>query len=1601
MPATLFTDLISSLLVQLDRNGAIDADYLVDRLVWGAHAHRQFPAIEGPTVLPAPPNENGQDPSESHTMVVEGEENKARAVVPLKRIFPGHRLYQRHRGARLASDVRTTTLRSAIEAMKFGTTQLPYHLRFPIQNYGKYHQLARRRGHMMEVFFVMYDKTGSRLFTGSDDWLVKIWSTKTGLLVQTLRGHKGPITAMCLDPTNKYLATASEDNSIRVWSLTTYTNVAVLQNAHTKQVVELSWSQAPQVNAIISMAQDGMIKTFEMRPVPPTRQGDIETLMGKDTSLRFRDSAFECNNSACQSGPVSPCGMRALTSCKDGSVRIMALNPLRQLQRIVAHNSNVPVTAWSHSTSRFLTASDDGTAKVFEYLNSEKGWVLVFTLSVLEVQAPGPKPKMYEARWSLNDEYIILVYQRTPHQQNRHVKVFCTRTGRLMGCLEGHTNDVHAMDIHPLDHRIVATAGYDQRIIFWNLETLQPAAEIHLPNFEEEECPITEIAFSPDGTQFAVSDLIGTYTLFGIGPSDSYKGPTEQFFITDYHETTMDLNGYVVDTETQLPPHMTHRTPLCYRGGRLQEIPIVAPPLRDPATEIPLDELLADTERRAKEAMEEELNFTFGEPVVGGAAAVAPQIGLILNIPPVPGVIDNSGVSTRSRVANVSEAVASSPTRPRNAAATAAPRAQSSTTPSNANPGGYSRLRRGESSTNATPTSAAENSARRPRRTASTRGFAALVDESMDAATREAILQIEDEEEEDFFDDAEEYDDDMSISSDGDGGRPLDARQDDLYWSGDENTAGFRSPGERRGNRRGGNNQAMTTVITTRSGRTTTRPVNRMIMEDEEDSDEEYGRARQRAREKARASRAAAAAANAQALSASGVPLVNLATGLPNLDANGLPVKRTRGRPPKASTLLQRAITASQLALSQGQQPALDLTGLSADSGALNCDPYDPLRTNASRAYAGANSSAQRKSKKKKRSEDDDSDSDASVRLSDSESSDVAIESDYEEEFRKQRRSGGSSTNSRKDQSRPKPAKYPAWVTQTMPSAIFCPQLGDEVVFAQPGYAEYAAAFPSFIDDIPAQLPPLSYCTITGLRFLPDPFIHCIVQLTTIAPPAPIPHLVYYERPPERESVPQPMTDRPFVSMQATMTSLLHSGSISSSSSFAPLGLGNSHQALTSLTFSIHYHGGTSQVPDFLILASRFNQGMAQAWYPGKRISAWIADENSAESDAGNYYPGTVLDADLKSPWEALTIVWEDGDALRLSPWEVDVVYPNAPMLPNGALPIGPRIPVFVETILPAAAEALAHNIEQYAKMNEEATYVFMDAVPLALYPTYPDDNPWPIHIRLIIDRLRGGWYRTIASLRRDVECLYSNCVTFNGACTPISLEARKVATAIHQLVESSHLDITLVSKQDARDGGSYANAAVAPATHAGGNRSGIGNVGFAHVGHATPTHASLNGNTSPSSKKNKKRKRNGVGDEEEEDELPSGARRPNKIASPAPEHHLIHSSHMGAERGLEALASASSQYSSAPASRSTSRNPNANYTTSEGYGSSAATPTAGLPRVATRGATTSPAPPVQISSPSSGRPVRASRTKASFKELNEDEDDEEEFGDPIPRRRR
>ncbi|KAJ8405733.1 hypothetical protein AAFF_G00311700 [Aldrovandia affinis] len=414
------------------------------------------------------------------------------------------------------------------------------------------HMKMHRRilGHLSSVYCVAFDRTGRRIFTGSDDCLVKIWATDNGRLLSTLRGHAAEISDMAVNYENTLIASASCDKVIRVWCLRTCAPVTVLQG-HAASITSIQFCPSAKGTAryLASTGADGTVcfwqwnsfnMKFNERPVKFTERSR--------PGVQISCSSFSCG------------GMFLATGSTDHVIRVYYLGseaPMK-MSELDAHTDKVVAVQFCNNSDslRFVSGSRDGTARVWHYQQQEwKAITLDMTtrLPGSAVVSGDDKTKLVVTMvaWDRGDSTVITAVS------NYLLKVWRSTTGQLLHVLSGHDDEVFVLEAHPFDSRIMLSAGHDGNIYIWDL-----SKGVKIRNYfnmieGQGHGAVFDCKFSADGQHFACTDSHGHVLIFGFGCSRPYeKIPDQMFFHTDFRPLIRDSNNFVLDEQTQQAPHL-------------------------------------------------------------------------------------------------------------------------------------------------------------------------------------------------------------------------------------------------------------------------------------------------------------------------------------------------------------------------------------------------------------------------------------------------------------------------------------------------------------------------------------------------------------------------------------------------------------------------------------------------------------------------------------------------------------------------------------------------------------------------------------------------------------------------------------------------------------------------------------------------------------------------------------------------------------------------------------------------------------------------------------------------------------------------------------
>ncbi|KAM9247866.1 bromodomain and WD repeat-containing protein 1 [Leptosomus discolor] len=419
---------------------------------------------------------------------------------------------------------------------------------FPGSMYQHVKMHRRILGHLSSVYCVAFDRTGHRIFTGSDDCLVKIWSTHNGRLFATLRGHSAEISDMAVNYENTMIAAGSCDKMIRVWCLRTCAPVAVL-HGHTGSITSLQFS--PMVKGsmryMVSTGADGTVCFW---------QWDTDSMKFNNRPVKFTEKPRPGVQMLCSSFSVG--GMFLATGSTDHVIRMYFFGSEmpEKIAELESHADKVDSIQFSNSGDRFISGSRDGTARIWRFEQAEWRSILLD----MSDRLPGDtcseedkfmKPKVTMIAWNQNDNYVVTAVN------NHLLKVWNSCTGQLLHDLVGHADEVFVLETHPFDSRIMLSAGHDGNIFIWDIT--KGTKTKHYFNMIEGQGhgAVFDCKFSPDGQHFACTDSHGHLLIFGFGCSRSYeKIPDQMFFHTDYRPLIRDSNNYVLDEQTQQAPHL-------------------------------------------------------------------------------------------------------------------------------------------------------------------------------------------------------------------------------------------------------------------------------------------------------------------------------------------------------------------------------------------------------------------------------------------------------------------------------------------------------------------------------------------------------------------------------------------------------------------------------------------------------------------------------------------------------------------------------------------------------------------------------------------------------------------------------------------------------------------------------------------------------------------------------------------------------------------------------------------------------------------------------------------------------------------------------------
>ncbi len=287
-----------------------------------------------------------------------------------------------------------------------------------------------------------------------------------------LSGHSDIVTSVDWSPDGKRLVSASNDGTARLWDLAGHP-LAVL-GGHQGAVTRALWS--PNGKLIAATGADGTVQIWSAVDDNPTL---LFTLTGH--SKKINNLTWWGDKSSRYST------QKIVTASDDGSAKIWDANNGTLLFTLSGHTSAVNYAAFSPDGKRVATASTDNTARIWD---AETG-ALLFTLS-------GHKANVIRVGWDGDSSRVATA------SADNTVKVWDAKTGEIVFTLLGHIRQVTRVAWSP-DGKLIATASADGTAKIWDAEegTLMRTLFGH-------EAEVNGLEWSPGGSRLITVSSDGT-----------------------------------------------------------------------------------------------------------------------------------------------------------------------------------------------------------------------------------------------------------------------------------------------------------------------------------------------------------------------------------------------------------------------------------------------------------------------------------------------------------------------------------------------------------------------------------------------------------------------------------------------------------------------------------------------------------------------------------------------------------------------------------------------------------------------------------------------------------------------------------------------------------------------------------------------------------------------------------------------------------------------------------------------------------------------------------------------------------------------------------
>ncbi len=340
--------------------------------------------------------------------------------------------------------------------------------------------------HDAAVELAVWSHDGARLVTVSEDKTARLWDARSGAPLSPVLEHGAPVRLAALDRRG-HLVTAGGDRFARLWHLAAAT--APLRWEHPDAVVSVAVS--PDGALLATGGHDKLARLW-----PRAVAGDLERLARCRSARKAERAAGRSEHPGRRRAAGDRDGDRSADLDRADSAALAAGCPIE-----LPHQGRVEHLSWSRDGARLVTASGDGTARIWDASGAPLGpplrhprrvWSAAFSPDgeLLATGGADHDVRLWQAGRRGAELRALLAFSPLPTLAAQVV----TASAELLA----HPGEVRAVAFSP-DGRWLATACADGVARLWDLSSRTVARA--LPHDGE----LQSVAFSPDGSKLTTA----------------------------------------------------------------------------------------------------------------------------------------------------------------------------------------------------------------------------------------------------------------------------------------------------------------------------------------------------------------------------------------------------------------------------------------------------------------------------------------------------------------------------------------------------------------------------------------------------------------------------------------------------------------------------------------------------------------------------------------------------------------------------------------------------------------------------------------------------------------------------------------------------------------------------------------------------------------------------------------------------------------------------------------------------------------------------------------------------------------------------------------